>query len=129
MSKDSREIREIMSDIQNIISESYVFNQNQSQQQPQSQLNGPKKNVIPEDNGDESQDLGLNNQDDVESSNDSASIDGEIEEIRKIALSVIMKITPKNSQEAYKLVKGIWDSCDKFLTKDVKDIKPQQNNN
>lgn len=124
MSKESKEIREIMNDISQIITESYVF--------------GHKSGEMIPEAGDDDFDFGSteaghqglsDEHQNSELGGSSVNIDNEVKEMRKIALSVVMKLTPDANQEAYKLVKGVWDSCDKFLTKDTKDIKPQQNNN
>jgi hypothetical protein len=116
MSKESREIREIMNDINQIITEGYVFGHKSGEMIPEGDDNPGLDNV------------GIKHQD-SELDRSYVNIDNEVKEMRKTALNVIMKLTPDVNQEAYKLVKGVWDSCDKFLSKDTKDIKPQQDNN
>lgn len=122
MSKESKEIREIMNDIKQIITESYAFG-GQSDEE-----------FIPEEgdnfNSELDDNLPTNNIHNGGNKSETKNIDAEVKEMRKIALSVISNLTPMEDQEAYKLVKSIWDSCDKFLTKDTKEVKPQiQNNN
>jgi len=116
MSKESKEIREIMDDIKHIITESYVF--------------GQKNSDLTTEDDDLSAELGgLNDRvGSQEQPKSGGSIDNEVKEMRKIALSVIGNLTPQDDPEAYKLVKTIWDSCDKFLSKDIKDQKQTQNN-
>lgn len=116
MSRESKEIREIMNDIKHMINESYVF--------------GQKNSDLTTEDDDLSAELGgLNDRVSSQSQKGSmGGIDNEVKEIRKIALSVIGNLTPQDDQEAYKLVKTIWDSCDKFLSKDIKDKKQTQNN-
>jgi hypothetical protein len=126
MSKESKEIREIMNDINQIITESYVFGHKSGEMIPEGDDDslefGSTEAGNPElgNNGIEHQDSELGGS--------YVNIYNEVKEMRKIALNVIMKLTPDANQEAYKLVKGVWDSCDKFLNKNTKDIKPQQNN-
>lgn len=118
MSKESKEIREIIDDIGQIINESYTFRSNS------------ENNILPENDE-------INSELEREIKPDNISlnkpkvggIDNEVKEIRKIALSVISNISPNDDQESYKLVKGIWDSCDKFLTRDTKEIKTKNENN
>jgi len=118
MSKESKEIREIINDIHQAIgnlNESYVFNKTNN-------------DIIPEEDGFQNEvtsDISSNRI----SSPKVKNIDSEIKEIRRIALSVIGELTPMDNQDAYKLVKGIWDSCDKFLTKDNQQVQPKINNN
>lgn len=120
MSQDTKEIRQIMDDISFYITEGYVFGQK-------------SQDIIPENDSD-IQDVDFSNNE-LSNSNikpekiektEKRNIDTEVNEIRKIALSVISEITPMSDPEAYKLVKNIWDTCDKFLTKDVKE--PKENN-
>ena len=117
MLTESKEIRQIMEDVtqsmNHIMNEGYVFNEELYDVKPDNNLgkeidNSHKINPM---------------------SNGGGNIDSQVKEIRKIALSVISKITPMDEPEAYKLVKSVWDSCDKFLTKDTVDTKKIQNQN
>jgi hypothetical protein len=118
-SKDSKEIREITNDIlqhMKTIKESYVFGRE-------------SQGVIPEEGGLDSELTDLSSEKQDMGKPQTKNIDSEVKEMRRIALSVIGNLTPMEDPEAYKLVKSVWDSCDKFLTKDVKDPKQTQNQN
>jgi hypothetical protein len=129
MSKESKEIREIMNDINQIIIEGYVFDHNSSKKIPESDDNDDSIEFGSTEAGNPGLgNVGIKHRD-SELDESYVNIDNEVKEMRKIALNVIIKLTPDVNQEAYKLVKGVWDSCDKFLSKDTKDIKPQQDNN
>lgn len=120
--KDSKEIRHIMEDINQLISESYVF--------------GKESETFESDGG-----IDINDYDSPKKNNridgalssgvGAVNIDENVKQIRKIALTAITELSPSDNQEAYKLVKGIWDSCDKYLTRDVQssEQKPKQTNN
>lgn len=116
MSKESKEIREIMEDIKQIITESYVFDQKSEDVDSKYDELGNGINDLPLEKP-------------INSKPQVSNIDSEVKEIRKIALNVISKITPMEDPEAYKLVKSVWDSCDKFLTKDKDESKKPQNQN
>lgn len=118
--KDSKEIRHIMEDINQLISESYVFGKEDETLESDDGIGDydlPKK--INRINGASGSGVG------------GVNIDENVKQIRKIALTAITELSPSDNQEAYKLVKGIWDSCDKYLTRDVQssEQKPKQTNN
>ena len=117
MSRESKEIREILNDIDQIITEGYVFGKESNE-------------IIPENDeiGEDFNDISSTTSSQI-GKPQNKNIDAEVKEMRKIALSVIGNLTPMEDPEAYKLVKSVWDSCDKFLTKDTKDVKQPQNQN
>lgn len=112
-----REIREIMNDINSIINESYVFNSKQEEIRPQKQESSIEPNQV-------SPSVPEVNKTNIES----GSVDTEINKMRKISIQLLSNLDPSEDTETYKLVKGIWDSCDKYLTKDNIQ-KPKNNNN
>lgn len=118
MGNDSKFIREFMNDLDECVklgklNEAYVFNQEGVEQnRPQGDENHIKEPI-----GDKPE---------IEISGN--GVDGKIEEIRKIAIRLLADLDPGINPESYKLVKGIWDSCDKYLIKDQKAPKQQLNN-
>lgn len=125
MSKESKEIREILNEITGIIektsiNEAYSFGQK----------------LIPEDDS-ENIDLNDGNPDNFEGPlpgpernevpHKSVNIDKQIEAIRRLAIKILEDLSPLNNPEESKLVKNIWNSCDNFLTKDK--LPKEQNNN
>lgn len=118
MLTEGKELREIMNDIgqsmNKIITEGYVFNEELDDIKSDNESLGKPNTDLPNK---------------INSVSNNGDIDSQIKEIRKIALNIISKITPMDEPEAYKLVKSVWDSCDKFLTKDTVDTKKIQNQN
>lgn len=125
MSKESKEIREILNEITGIIektsiNEAYSFGQK----------------LMPEDES-ENIDLSDGNPDNfegplpgserTEGPHKSINIDKQIEAIRKLAIKILEDLSPLDNPEESKLVKNIWNSCDNFLTKDK--LPKEQNNN
>ena len=132
---EGKEIREIMDDINGIIqklsvNESYVFDGKQSQQRVPSQMKQTTSRSIPMEEEPENH-SDVHSLPDISNKNNnniSKGFDERINQIRKIALNVLSELEPSTDPESYKLIKGIWDSCDKYLTKDSI-AKPQNNNN
>lgn len=137
MSNESKDIRLLMEDIKNIINksslnESYVFGEKPTQT-PGGNLNPVKE----EPNLDNKPELvnkeieqGLDSTKQIEDSSKS-TIDNDIVKIRQMALNLLANINPLKDPEQSKVVKTIWDACDKFLTKDAvtNKPKPEENNN
>jgi hypothetical protein len=59
------------------------------------------------------------------------NIDDKVKQIRKLSVETLMNLDPTNNQDSYKMIKGIWDSCDKYLLKDniASKAKEQPENN
>lgn len=120
MSKEAREIRDIWNDLNEcskamknsatVLNETYVFNKtpNQRPEPREEEMETPV-------NADNNTDKG-------------SGVDEKIEQIRKIAIMLLTELDPGINPESYKLVKNIWDSCDKYLIKDTKSTKQQLNN-
>lgn len=105
-----KKIREIWDDLimcQKSINESYVFDERKL-----------------ESNDDQK---AQNKRIDINNENVGGNVDSKIEQIRKTAILLLSDIDPSLNQESYKLVKNIWDSCDKYLLKDNKMQKEQNN--
>lgn len=129
MSKESKEIREILNEITGIIektsiNEAYSFGQK----------------LIPEDEGeniDLGDDMSGNMPDNfkdqlpgttrTEEPHKAVNIDKQIEAIRRLAIKILEDLSPLDNPEESKLVKNIWNSCDNFLIKDK--LPKEQNNN
>lgn len=122
---EGKEIREIIDDIKNIINESYVFDEQQPQLkvQPNMQQKNQSINTPIQEDPDNKEDFNIKG--DNLSSND---FDTKITQIRKIAIQLMTGLDPSSDSESYRLIKGIWDSCDKYLIKDSIS-KPKNNNN
>jgi len=113
---DSRNIRNILDDIQDIINESYVFDKNSSSannsMRPAVQQNiqtAPENKV---------------NETDIDDSKKSDSdINSEISNIRKTSLNLLSKLDPSENPVECKLVTTIWNACDKYLFKEEKSPK------
>ena len=122
MSKEAKEIREIMNDIDQIMNESYVMGKTPQQ-------------VIPEGGDDIDSNGGIPSEESkgIDNSNlgpkKSVNIDKEIADMRKIAITLLADLNPLSNPEESKIVKSIWDSCDKFLIKDKQPKEQNQNNN
>lgn len=119
MSDTLREIRNIIDDMKDMISENYVFSKDQ---QPVQRVQSEE--VIPEESSNEeipSSQAEIKNE-----PKNTANIDREIESIRKLSIKLLADLSPIDNPEECKLVKGIWNSCDSFLDKTK---KPKNNNN
>lgn len=130
MANESKDIRFLMEDINDIIektslNESYVFGQKPTQQAPvrrqmPTEEEEPTLNDEPELSNDEPE---------LKDNSQPTDITGKISKIRSVAIHLLADLNPMNDPEAYKLVKSIWDSCDKFLLKGNESPKPQEENN
>ena len=123
MSKQSKEIRDIMDDIKGIMNESYMFGEKSedSTPNPEQIVNKKPENSTP-----------IKSEDPIRNSNTNKShvnIDESIKKIREIAIRLLIELDPASSPEESKLVKGIWDGCDKFLTNKNKPEEGNENNN
>ena len=127
MSKEAKEIREIMNDIDQIMNESYVMGKTPQQVIPEA---GDDAGAGDDANGDYTNFEGpLPGPDgSSESPYKSVNIDKEIADMRQLAITLLADLNPLSNPEESKIVKSIWDSCDKFLIKD-KQPKEQNNNN
>lgn len=101
MSKDLNNMRTMMNEVK-IISESYLFPDKNTERTI-------KKEMEIETPEDEMMDNNV----------ESVDVNSKIEEIRKIAISLISELSPATDPENYKVAKTIWDSCDKVLTKGI----------
>ena len=122
MSRESKEIREIMGDIEQIM-ESYVFGPQQVIPEAADDINSSGE--IPPVTPGETNNIGSENSDSGQGN--STNIDKDVVNIRRISLELLSKINPLSSPEESKTMKSIWDSCEKFLYKD-KQPKEQNNN-
>lgn len=126
MTKDSKDIYEIKNDIIEImnkakINESFVFGDKQTvgKTEPNpnmtSEMGSMKPETAPEVKPEASQ----------------TNIDDKVKQIRKLSVETLMNLDPTNNQDSYKMIKGIWDSCDKYLLKDniASKAKEQPENN
>jgi hypothetical protein len=122
MSRESKEIREIMGDIEQIM-ESYVFGKKPQQVIPEAGNDINSSGEIPPATPEETNNVGSENS----GQGNSTNIDKDVVNIRRISLELLSKINPLSSPEESKTMKSIWDSCEKFLYKD-KQPKEQNNN-
>lgn len=126
MTKDSKDIYEIKNDIIEIMNkakmnESFVFGDKQTVEKTEpdpnmtSEMGSIKPETAPEAKPEASQ----------------ANIDDKVKQIRKLSVETLMNLDPTNNQDSYKMIKGIWDSCDKYLLKDniASKAKEQPENN
>lgn len=124
MSKQSKEIRDIMDDIKGImLNESYMFGEKSNSEPAQKPESAPISkpesiNKIPQQN--QQKEIGHKS---------STNIDGSVKKIREIAITLLIDLDPASNPEESKLVKGIWDSCDKFLTNKIKQPEQGEVNN
>jgi hypothetical protein len=124
MTDQIKDIRSLMDDINDIINktslnESYVFGHGQEENKNIQQPSLEKKIST-----DENENI-VDNKPNIQQ----PDIKNKIGKIRSISIYLLADINPSNDPEAYKLVKGIWDSCDKFLLKGTEELKPKQENN
>lgn len=132
MKNQSNDIREIMNDINDIINkgavnESFAFGEKTTPIQSQKvaplsmQKQMPTEDVAPEL---------ASTPTETEISMPDKGVDGKVKQIRKVAIETLAELDPTVDPDSYKMIKSIWDSCDKYLTKDnVAKPKEQNANN
>lgn len=119
--KESKQIRELLEDIKEIqnklnpLNETYMF--------------GKKEESLGENDFVEKEEPSFDSMKKDAVTPVGSNIDSQVKEIRKIALSVISNLSPSDDQESYRLVKDIWDKCDKYLTRGEKNEKQAVNQN
>ncbi len=129
---EGKEIRSIIQDIDDIIkktylNEGYVFNDKPNpNQKPGGNLNPVREEPKPITNLEQEHPISDGQ---IENKSAGNEIDSEIVKIRQIALTLLANINPLKNPEQSKVVKTIWDACDKFLTKDNQAIKTKNENN
>lgn len=128
MSKESKDIRAIITDIDMIINESkinesFAFGEKMPSQKP---ISSPTQTQLPK----EDVEPGLNLDTEIETNPSGGGIDESIKQIRQLSVKALMDLDPTDDPDSYKMIKGIWDSCDKYLLKDnVAKPKEQPANN
>lgn len=131
MKNQSNDIREIMNDINDIINngainESFAFGEKTPSIQPQKVAPLSMQKQMPtEEAGPE-----LTSTPETEMSMPDKGVDEKVKQIRKVAIETLAELDPTVDPDSYKMIKSIWDSCDKYLTKDnVAKPKEQTANN
>jgi hypothetical protein len=102
--KTNNEIEQLLDRIS--INESYAFEEDLPSKSQSSEISPERKNISP-----------------------NYGIDEKIKQIRKISINLLSELNPSNDSESYKMIKGIWDSCDKYLTRNVSNNTESQKNN
>ena len=124
MRNESKDIREILNDVGDIINkmsvnESFTFGEKMPSNQ--SSNTSPIKKQTPNEDINSELELPLNNEKPVKG----VGVGEKVKQIRKIAIEAIADLDPSLDPDSYKMIKNIWDSCDKYLTKDIS-VKPKE---
>lgn len=130
MKNQGNDIREILDDMKDImgkmaVNESFAFGEKMPPSQGSKPVTSPIEKQMPtEDINSE-----LEPTSNIEEPTKHGNIDEKVKQIRKVAIETLSDLDPTVDPDSYKMIKSIWDSCDKYLTKDNAAKPKEQNTN